>query len=53
MTFEHSWLRHSSHPERAVVLTNVVRVSELAVCTLRLFTPLPNMRKPKTSVLTF
>jgi len=57
MTFGHPWLRHSSHPERAVVLTNVVRVSEPAVCTFRLsirvFTPLPDVRKPKTLVLTF
>jgi len=57
VTFGHSWLRHSSHLERAVVPTNVVRVLEPAVCTLRLsvrvFTPLPNVRKPKTPVLTF
>jgi hypothetical protein len=52
VTFGHSWLRHSSHLERAVVPPDVVRVLELAVCTLRLsvrvFTPLP-----KTPVLTF
>jgi len=57
VTFEHSWLCHSSHPERTVVPTDVVRVSEPAVCTLRLsirvFTPLPDVRKPKTLVLTF
>jgi hypothetical protein len=57
MTFGHPWLRHSNHPERAVVSTDVVRVSELAVCTLKLsfrvFTLLPDVRKPKTLVLTF
>jgi hypothetical protein len=46
VTFGHPWLRHSSHPERAMVPTDVVRVSELVVCTLRLsvrvFTPLPD-----------
>jgi hypothetical protein len=36
VTFGHPWLRHSSHPERAVVLIDVVRVSEPAVYTLRL-----------------
>jgi len=50
VTFGHPWLRHSSHPERVVVLTDVVRISEPTVCTLRLsvrvFTPLPDMRKP-------
>jgi len=57
MTFGHSWLRHSSHPEHAVVPTDVVRVSKPAVCTLRLsirvFTSLPDVKKPKTPVLTF
>jgi hypothetical protein len=57
MTFGHPWLHHSSHPECAVVPTDVVRVSEPAVCTLRLpirvFTPLHDVRKPKTLVLTF
>ncbi len=57
VTFGHSWLRHSSHPKRAVVPTDVVRVSEPAMCTLRLsvrvFIPLPHMRKRKTPVLTF
>jgi len=57
VTLEHSWLRHFSYLERAVVSTDVVRVSEPAVCTLRLsirvFTPLTDMRKPKTPVLTF
>jgi len=57
VTFGHPWLHHSSHPERAVVPTDVVRVSEPAVCTLRLsirvFTPLPDVRKPKTLVMTF
>jgi hypothetical protein len=57
VTFGHLWLRHSSHPERVVVSTNIVRVSKPAVCTLRLsirvFIPLPDMRKPKTPVLTF
>jgi hypothetical protein len=57
VTFGHPWLRHSSHPEHVVVSTDVVQVSELAVCTLRLsvrvFTPLLDMRKPKTPVLTF
>jgi hypothetical protein len=57
VTFGHPWLCHSSHLERAVVPTDVVRVSELVVCTLRLsvhvFTLLPDMRKPKTLVLTF
>jgi hypothetical protein len=52
MTFGHPWLLHSSHPERAVVPTDVVQVSEPTVCTLRLlvrvFTPLPDVRKPKT-----
>ncbi len=46
VTFGHPWLRHSSHPERAVVPTDIVRVSEPAMCTLRLsvrvFTPLPD-----------
>jgi hypothetical protein len=36
VTFGHPWLRHSSHLERAVVLTDVVRVSKPAVYTLRL-----------------
>jgi hypothetical protein len=57
VTFGHPWLRHSSHPERAVDMTDVVRVLELTVCTLRLsvrvFIPLPDVRKPKTPVLTF
>jgi hypothetical protein len=57
VTFGHPWLRHSSHPERAVVSTDVVRVSKPAMCTLRLsvrvFTPLPDVRKPKTPILTF
>jgi len=57
VTFGHPWLRHSSHPECAVVPTDVVRVSEPAVCTFRLsvrvFIPLPDVRKPKTPVLTF
>jgi hypothetical protein len=57
VTFGHPWLRHSSHPERAAVPTDVVRVLEPTVCTLKLsirvFTPLPNVRKPKTPVLTF
>jgi len=57
MTFGHPWLRHSSHHEHVVVLTDVVQVSEPAVCTLRLsirvFTPLSDVRKPKTPVLTF
>jgi len=57
VTFGHSWLRHSSHLERAVVSIDVVRVSEPTVCTLRLsirvFTPLLDVRKPKTLVLTF
>jgi hypothetical protein len=57
VTFGHPWLRHSSHPEHAVVSTDVVRVLKPTVCTLRLlvwvFTPLPDMRKPKTLVLTF
>ncbi len=56
MTFGHPWLCHFNHPEHAVVSTDV-RVSEPAVCTLRLsvriFTPLFNVRKPKTPVLTF
>jgi len=42
---------------RVVVPTDVVWVLELVVCTLRLsvlvFTPLPDVRKPKTPVLTF
>jgi hypothetical protein len=57
VTFEHPWLRHSGHPEHAVVPTDVVQVSEPVVCTFRLsvrvFTPLPDMRKPKIPVLTF
>ncbi len=57
VTFGHPWLRHSNHPERAVIPTDVVRVSESAVCTLRLsirvFTPLLDVRKSKTPVLTF
>jgi len=57
VTFGQPWLCHSSHPERAVVPTDVVRISESAVCTLmlsvRVFTPLFDMRKPKTPVLTF
>jgi hypothetical protein len=57
VTFGHSWLRHSSHPERAVVLTDVVRVSEPAVCILmlsvRVFIPFLDVRKFKTPVLTF
>jgi len=57
MTFGHPWLRHSSYPEHAMVSTDIVRVSEPAVCTLRLsirvFTPLPDVKKPKTLVLTF
>jgi len=57
VTFGHPWLHHSNHPERAMILTDVVRVLEPAVCTLmlsvRVFTPLPNVRKPKTPVLTF
>jgi hypothetical protein len=36
VTFGHPWLRHSSHLERVVVPTNVVQVSEPAVCTFRL-----------------
>jgi hypothetical protein len=51
MTFGRPWLRHSNHPERAVVLTDVVRVSEPAACTLglsvRVFTPLPAWENPK------
>jgi hypothetical protein len=57
VTFGHPWVRHSSHLERTMVPTDVVRVSKLAVCPLRLsvrvFTPLPDVRKPKTLVLTF
>jgi len=57
VTFGHSWLRHSSHSERTMVLTNIVWVSEPAVCTLKLsvrvFTPLLDVKKPKTPVLTF
>jgi hypothetical protein len=57
LAFGHPWLRHSSHPEHAVVPTDVMRVSEPAVCTLRLsvrvFTPLFDVKKPKTPVLTF
>jgi len=57
VTFRHPWLRHSNHPKHALVPTDVVRVSKPAVCTLRLsirvFTPLPNVKKSKTPVLTF
>jgi hypothetical protein len=46
VTFGHPWLHHSSHPERTVVPTDVVRVSEPAMCTFRLsvrvFIPLPD-----------
>ncbi len=57
VTFGHPWLRHSNHLERAVVSIDVVRVSKPAVCTLmlsvRVFTPLLDVRKLKTPVLTF
>jgi len=57
VTFGHPWLCHSNHPERAVVPTNIMQVSEPAVCTLKLlvrvFTPLLDMKKPKNPVLTF
>jgi hypothetical protein len=57
VTFRYPWLRHSSHPERTVVPTDVVRVSEPTVCTfelsVRVFIPLFILKKPKTPVLTF
>jgi hypothetical protein len=57
VTFGHLWLRHFGHLERAVVSIDVVRVSKPVVCTLRLsvrvFIPLPDVKKPKTLVLTF
>jgi hypothetical protein len=57
VTYGHPWLHHSSHLEHVVVPTDIVQVSKPTVCTLKLsiqvFIPLPDVKKPKTPVLTF